>query len=355
MPTVRDLLASVEELAPPHLAFPFDHIGLQVGNPLASVERVAVSLDSSLAAVRFAIEQGCQALVSHHPVIWDPLASVRVDDVRQRAVVEMIRGGLSFIAAHTNWDCAVGGINDALADRIGLRNCQQFGSSAQIDQLKMVVFVPAGSEEAVIDAASSAGAGVIGNYSRCAVKSLVTGTFLGGEGSSPVVGERGQIETVEEIRVEMVLDAARKGLIDKAVRSAHPYEEPAIDYLVLSEPSPSPAGRIGELDDAVSTEDLVRIVDKALSTRSWTWPGHDRPIKRIAVVGGAADGDWKAALALGADAYVTGEVKQNVGLEASESGLTMLASGHYATEQPGVEVLAYRLREKGWDTVLFSL
>ncbi len=355
MPTVRDLLKSVEELAPPHLAFSFDHVGLQVGDPSAEATRVAVSLDSSLAAVRFAIENGCNALVSHHPVIWDALPSVRSDDVRQRVVVEMIRGGLSFIAAHTNWDCAEGGINDALADRLGLTDAKPFGYSTRIERLKMAVFAPKGSEAGIIDAASAAGAGVIGAYSRCAVTHPVTGTFLGGEGSSPVIGQAGEIEEVDEVRIEMVLDAAVKPAVDKAVRKAHPYEEPAIDYLLTADQNPTPAGRIGSLASPLSGEELVRHVDEALQTRSWIWPGHDRPIKRVAVVGGAADSDWKAALADGADAYVTGEVKQNVAIEASESGLTILASGHYATEQPGVEVLAEKLRQSGWDTLLFSI
>lgn len=76
------------------------------------------------------------------------------------------------------------------------------------------------------------------------------------------------------------------------------------------------------------------------------WLGHDRPIRQVAVVGGAAAGEWRSALAAGADAFVTGEVPQHIALEASECGLTILACGHYASEQPGMVRLAELLADR---------
>jgi hypothetical protein len=98
---------------------------------------------------------------------------------------------------------------------------------------KLVVFVPAGALEAVRDAVFAAGAGRIGDYERCSWYTEGTGTFLGGEGTSPVVGERGVEERVPELRLETVFPAESQDAVLAAVRASHPYEEPAFDVYEL--------------------------------------------------------------------------------------------------------------------------
>jgi hypothetical protein len=94
---------------------------------------------------------------------------------------------------------------------------------------KVVVFVPPESLEAVRDALFAAGAGRIGEYERCSWYAEGTGTFLGGEGSHPTIGKRGREERVPELRLETVYPADREDEVVRALREAHPYEEPAFD------------------------------------------------------------------------------------------------------------------------------
>jgi len=98
---------------------------------------------------------------------------------------------------------------------------------------KLVVFVPPDSLEAVRDALFGAGAGRIGAYQRCSWHTEGTGTFFGGEGTDPTVGERGREERVAEVRLETVYPAEREDEVVQALRSAHPYEEPAFDLYPL--------------------------------------------------------------------------------------------------------------------------
>jgi hypothetical protein len=98
---------------------------------------------------------------------------------------------------------------------------------------KLVVFVPGEALDVVRDAVFAAGAGRIGQYERCSWYAAGTGTFLGGEGSSPTVGEAGREERVPEFRLETVFPAERLDEIVAALRSAHPYEEPAYDVYPL--------------------------------------------------------------------------------------------------------------------------
>ena len=102
---------------------------------------------------------------------------------------------------------------------------------------KLVVFVPESALDAVRDALFAAGAGRIGDYERCSWYTPGTGTFLGGEGTSPTLGERGREEHVAELRLETVYPADREAEVVAALRAAHPYEEPAFDLYPLLDPA----------------------------------------------------------------------------------------------------------------------
>jgi hypothetical protein len=94
---------------------------------------------------------------------------------------------------------------------------------------KLIVFVPAEALDAVRDALFAAGAGRIGDYERCSWYAEGTGTFRGGEGSQPAVGEPGREERVPELRLETVFPSPLQAQVVAALRAAHPYEEPAYD------------------------------------------------------------------------------------------------------------------------------
>jgi dinuclear metal center YbgI/SA1388 family protein len=343
MPSLHKVLQALETVAPARFAFEWDKVGLQVGTPDAGVSKAVVSLDRSLAAAQYSKEHGAQLLLSHHPLIFQPLSSL-VDKTHQAKTARLlIQNDINFVAAHTNWDSAKGGINDTLAKRLELQFVQPFGSSAHVDQLKLIFFTPYEALNKLLDALSEAGAGKIGLYRRCAYMSVGIGTFEGLEGSNPTVGEAGKVEEVPETRVEMVLNTKDRDKVLDALRKNHPYEEPAWNLFHIDSLAEQPAGRIGILPQPMSITEFATHVDRKLGTRSWTWGEPRSKVQRIALVGGAADSEWPAAQALGADLYLTGEVKQHVALEAEESGLPIVAAGHYATEQPGVVELAKRM------------
>lgn len=345
MPTVQDVLDAVERIAPARMAFAFDRIGLQIGRPNDPVERGVVSLDSSLGAARHARDLGAQMLVSHHPLIWEPIKTLRSDLPRNETIVELILGGIAFHGVHTNWDCAPGGINDVLAERLGLTEVCEFGSADPVRLFKLVVFVPHASADLLIDALSEAGAGVIGLYTRCAFSHPGTGTFRGEPGSQPALGEAGRIEQVDELRVEMRVPTEQVGPVEAALRRVHPYEEPAFDWLVVRDERGQPAGRSGALPRPMALRDLVAHAEAALETKVWAWGDPDRVIRTVGVTGGAADGDWRDAQRAGADVFLTGEVRQNIAVEVAEADFAILAAGHYATEHPGCRRLAERLSD----------
>lgn len=342
MAKVHEVMAALEQIAPARYAFDFDRVGLQVGDESHEVTRAVVSLDRSLAAVEFAASIGAQLLVSHHPLIFRPIDTVTGRSHVGRTILRLLRADIAFIAAHTNWDSAQGGINDTLGKILGLTEVRPFGRANPVQQLKLVFFCPAEAADSVIDACSEAGAGQIGLYRRCAFVHPGTGTFLGEEGANPTVGEAGRIESVDEVRVEMVLRTDRQRAVSRALLRAHPYEEPAFDFFQLTDRPEQPSGRIGDLPRAVSLREFSMLVEERLETKCLSWGNGE--IRSVAVVGGAADDEWRSAQREGADVLLTGEVKQHNALEAGESGFSLISAGHYATEQPGSAELCERLR-----------
>ena len=261
-----------------------------------------------------------------------------------RTVIKLIQNRMSFIAAHTNWDSAKGGINDTLANMFGLNEISDFGLAAEVKLFKLVVTSPHDSVEPIIDAASEAGAGVISAYSRCAFITSGRGTFLGDETTSPTIGASGRQESVDEARIEMLVPEDRATAVERAVRKVHPYEEPAYDTFTLRPKFEQPCGRVGALSHPMKLREFAKLVDNILGVRSLTWGDPERTIKRVGFVGGAADSEWMNAQRAGADILVTGEVKQHIAVEATESGMTLIAAGHYNTEHPGCMTLRDRLQ-----------
>lgn len=342
---VADVTDFLESIAPRRWAFDWDPVGLQMGSPDAPADRILVALDVNQASLALAEARDSQLLVIHHPLIWKPIAHLREGNDVEGKVSRLVRGGRSFFGIHTNWDAAPGGITETLAARLGVTDLELIGSGATLEQVKVVVFAPSEARDALIDAMSAAGAGRIGNYERCAFSTSGTGTYVGNASSTPAVGSPGKVEAVAEARIEMVVDAARLDAVVKALRSAHPYEDPAYDLVALKPTVPQPLSRIGNITPMAARE-LTAWADQQLGAKTWLYGDPDRLIKRLAVSGGAAGSEWVAARTAGADAFLTGEFRHDEGVAGEDQGFVMLASGHRETEHPGMEALAGRLRER---------
>ncbi|MCE9559840.1 MAG: Nif3-like dinuclear metal center hexameric protein [Armatimonadetes bacterium] len=345
METVGSVLNAVHDLANPRIAYrSFDNVGLLVGDPARAVKKCVLTLDTSLACIEFARSVGADLVVAHHPVIFQAVRSITCGDYTGRRVLALVEANLACICAHTNWDAAVGGVNDVLAGLLGLTDVKPFGYGEPQAHWKLIVFAPESHKNALVNALSQAGAGRIGDYSGCAFTNPGEGEFVPGENSSPTVGTRAQRNQVEEVRIEMLVSETARAAVETALHATHPYETPAFDVIPL-EPRPTHrGGRMGQLPSPRSLSELLSHVRKTIGPVAIGWG--DREIQTLAVVGGGADDEWGAALAAGADAFLTGEVKQHNAVEAVESGLTMVEAGHYHTEHPAMEVMAELLALK---------
>lgn len=344
---LNEILGLLNSLYPPSLAEDWDNVGLQVGESAALVDKVLVCLDAEEAAIAKAEECGAQLVISHHPLIFRPLKRLTPGDEVGRVLFRAIRNGIAVISAHTNLDRAADGLNDWLAERLGLEEMTPLERVADGDLIKLVVYVPAGHEASVMDALFAAGAGQIGAYDRCSFRTVGTGSFRPGDGTEPFIGRQGEAEEVEEFRLETILPQALAAKVVAKMLKAHPYEEVAYDLIPLrNERQDIGLGRIGRLPQPLEVDEFVAQIKEKLGLTSLRVAGSVQgKLSKIAVCGGSGVSLFGEAHRQGADCLVTGDVKYHDAQRARAEGLLLIDAGHFGTEHLMVTELSKRLRE----------
>jgi dinuclear metal center YbgI/SA1388 family protein len=328
----------------------YDNVGLQVGDSSANVDRIVVALDLTRAVIEEAIERGANLIVTHHPIIFKPIKKVTAAGDQSGLPFLLARAGISHIAIHTNLDAAHGGVSFALAEQLGLRDVRFILGMPDVLQ-KLVVFVPEGHAVEVRDAIAAAGAGRIGEYDACAFETRGTGYFRAGDDANPFIGAAGgDVESAEEIRLEVEApNWAMPGII-RAMIAAHPYEEAAHDIYDLRTPSSRHGlGAVGILDSEMNLADFLTHVASCLGTPSLRYTGSDaRSIKKVAVCGGSGSSFIGDARRTGADAYVTADVTYHRFFEVLDDHdrprMALIDAGHYETEAITEKLIADHLR-----------
>lgn len=127
MATVNDILLYLETLAPNSMKMDWDNVGLLCGSRDKEVKKILVALDPFESVCEEAAQIGADLLLTHHPLIFQPVKAITDDTSIGRAILRLIASGISTINAHTNLDCAPGGVNDVLAQKLGLQNVQVIG------------------------------------------------------------------------------------------------------------------------------------------------------------------------------------------------------------------------------------
>jgi dinuclear metal center YbgI/SA1388 family protein len=368
--TVADVIGALEAAYPPALAADWDAVGLVCGDPAEPVSSVLIAVDPVAETVAEAVAEA-QLLVTHHPLLLRGVHGVGADTPKGALVHRLVRGGTALFTAHTNADSADPGVSDALAAAIGLDVTGPLVPASTEPLDKIITFIPVGPAiTAVHEALSAAGAGRIGDYSHCSFATAGTGQFKPLAGAHPTIGEVGRLERVAETKLEMVLPRHRRAAVVAALRAAHPYEEPAFDLLELADiPTTRGLGRVGELPAAEPLSAFADRVGAALPATAWgvrAAGDPDRPIRRVAVCGGAGDSALADAARAGVDAYVTADLRHHPAAEHLLTGAgapALVDVAHWASEWPwceqaadvvrtatggSVEVRVSRLRTDPW-------
>lgn len=344
----QKVISIIENYAPKYMAEDWDNIGLQMGSPAMQVDRVFITLDLNMEVLDEAINAGAQMIVVHHTPLFKPLKNIRTDYPQGRLVEKIVQQGLALYTAHTNLDSTYGGVNEVLAQKIGLKEIDNLATSWQEKLYKLVVYVPKDYSEMLRESMADEGAGCIGNYSDCSFSFEGIGTFRPLDGTNPFIGQKGQLERVEEVRLETIVPEVILNKVIKAMLKAHPYEEVAYDVIPLANKGRSTGlGRVGKLQEPITLAQFIDLVKNALNIEKIRYCGDlNSVVTKAAVCGGSGISLLPQVIFSGAEVFLTADIKYHEAQDVLAQGISCIDAGHFATEQPIIPVMAEYLQNE---------
>lgn len=346
--TVETISNIIENLAPLDYAYKWDNVGLQLGHKRDVVSKILTTLEITDIVLEEAIEKDVNMIVTHHPMIFSPLKSIIKDDMKGKIIYKAIQNKIAVYSAHTNMDIAPNGLNDYIAKQLNIQDIKVLSIIEKISYYKLVAFVPLGYEEKVAEAISIAGAGHIGNYSHCTFRTEGMGTFKPLEGTKPFIGKRGQLEKVEEIRLETIVLREKLKETIRALIESHPYEEVAYDIYPLANEGPAKGiGRFGKLHKSKTLKELIIDVKEQMNIEHVRVAGDFKAtIEKVAVINGSGADLIQTALHKGCQCVITGDVKYHDAQDAISQAINVIDIGHYHSEKIFTHFIAEYLKEE---------
>lgn len=331
--TIQEVIDLIEEFVPISYAEDFDNVGLLVGDKTAKVSGALITLDTLEATVDEAIKKDCNLIISFHPIIFSGLKKLTGKNYVERTVLKAIKNDIAIYAIHTALDNQHKGVNDMISEKLGLKN-RQILIPRKDSIKKLTTFVPLKNADEVRSALFDAGGGSIGNYDNCSFNITGKGSFKGNEESNPVIGEKGQVHFEEEVQIGITYPSHLEAGILKNLFSSHPYEEVAYEIHSLENKNQHLGmGMTGELSEETDESNFLDQVKKTFGSGCIRHSKLlNKPIKKVAVLGGSGAFAIENAKAAGADVFITADLKYHDFYKAEEK-LVLADIGHYESEQ----------------------
>jgi len=342
---VKDLLNNLDKIAPFFLQESFDNSGIQFADLDAPVTKILLSLDVTQGVLNEAIENKANLIITHHPLLFSPLKQI----IKQKnpLLYQVITGQINLVAMHTNYDLAEGGLNDYVANLLGIKKISPLQVSSE-KVFKFAVYVPAQYADKVSQSIFEAGAGKIGKYTETSFNISGKGTFKPMEGTNPFIGKIGEKEEVQEIKIETVVAERDLDSVIQAMKDNHPYEEPAYDVYELKTKPSYGIGISGEINKELEISKFSLEVKNLLQARYIRLiKSNNCKIKKVALCTGSGGSLLEQVSRKNVDLYITGDITYHTALRAKELGLNVLDIEHFDTEKFFVEALYEQLVEFG--------
>ena len=336
---LKTLTSFLDSAIPLSFQEEYDNAGLQVGLPDNEINSALLTLDVTGEVLDEAVHAGCNLIISHHPLIFTGIKQLTGKSITERVLLKAIKQDVAIYSAHTNLDVLDSGVSSRMAEKIGLKNIRVL-VPLKNRLLKLVTFVPEDHLEKVKEAVFSAGAGVTGDYDRCSFVVSGTGSFRAGENAKPFKGEKGKLHFEKEARFETILFLHQKTRVVRSLLEAHPYEEPAFDlYPLENDNTRYGMGCTGEFSEPVDEREFLQMLGTVFSARGIRYSKPTgKKITKVALCGGAGGPLIHDAIASGAEAFVSADIRYHSFFEAGDR-ILLADIGHFESEKYSVEIL----------------
>lgn len=343
---IQQITNILEEFAPLSFQESYDNAGLITGNRLDEITGILITLDITEEIIDEAIKLGYNFILAHHPIAMGGIKRFNGSNYTERTIIKAIKSDIALYAGHTNVDSVMSGVNGKICEKIGLKECKILAPKKG-ELYKIVTFVPFEHAEKVRNAMFDNGAGNIGNYDSCSFNLKGEGTFRGNENSHPFVGQKGNIHTEAEVRIETIVPSHLKNKIINALIKAHPYEEVAYDiYALDNKHNQIGSGMVGILESPEDEFSFLNKLKEIFQVGCIRYTKlQNKPIKKVAVCGGAGSFLLNKAKAVGADIFISGDFKYHQFFDA-ENDIIIADIGHFESEQFTKDVFFELLTKK---------
>ncbi|WP_293873537.1 Nif3-like dinuclear metal center hexameric protein [Flavobacterium sp.] len=330
---IKELLTTLDEMAPLAYAEDFDNVGLLVGDANAEATGILVCHDALETVINEAINKKCNLVVCFHPIIFKGLKKITGANYVERSILKAIKNDIAIYAVHTSLDNHKEGVNKIFCDALGLINTKILVPKQNFIQKLMTYTIPSNAET-LRKALFTAGAGTIGNYNNCSYNSEGFSTYQGNENSHPTIGIKGELTQTKEIKIEVIFERHLQPKILKALFANHLYEEVAYEIYDLQNTHQNIGiGMIGELEKPINETEFILMVKNQMQCGSIKHsPLLGKSIKRVAVLGGSGSFAINNAKQAGADVFLTADLKYHNFYEA-ENQLLLADIGHFESER----------------------
>ena len=343
---IKEIISVLEEMAPLAYAEDFDNVGLLVGNQEGEATGIIVCHDALEAVIDEAITKNCNLVVCFHPILFSGLKKITGKNYVERSIIKAIKNDIAIYAVHTALDNHQDGVNKIFCDALELVNTKVLIPKQNFIRKLVTYTIPENAEQ-VRNALFDSGAGTIGNYENCSFNSKGIGTYMGNEHSNPEIGQRFEFVEADEIKIEVTFEKHLESKILKTLFSTHIYEEVAYEIYDLKNTHQNIGmGRIGELKIPMEEEAFLLFVKEKMQSvaiRHSEFLG--KPIKKVAVLGGAGSYAIQNAISAGADAFLTADLKYHQFYEA-ENKLLLADIGHFESERYTKNYIVDYLKKK---------
>jgi dinuclear metal center YbgI/SA1388 family protein len=345
---VYDLITAIEARIPVRASESWDNVGLLAGDSRQSLRGVVIGVDLTEALLAEAIRKKANLIILHHPPMFPKGRGVsrlilgRSNEL-PTLLLQAFQKNICVYVAHTNFDrCALDGMMKLALDLGGTAYARVWEEPNEGETLlkKLVTYVPVDHFEAVRDALYMAGCGHIGNYDCCGFSTAGFGNYRPLQGASPFLGKVGEMEEVEEVRLETLIVAGMEQVAIETLLEAHPYEEVAYDlYPVEQDPVKKGLvwgmgyGFVAELEKPVGFDEFVKRVKRVFKVDAFLANAvTPKKISRIAFTPGKGASFVASVRSHRPDIYITGEVGYHGSLDALRAGMGVFELGHRESE-----------------------
>ena len=347
---INDIAKFIErEFADIHKQSKWDNSGLQIylGEEI-KVSRLLLSLDITEDVIEEAIHTGCELILTHHPLFFSKITSIDVNTAIGRKVVKAIKNNISILSYHTNIDVADDCINSCIAHKLSAKVIKKpLTIEGEVERYKFSVSTPTTSSDKVFKAVTDANRSKMGNYSNVASLTNITGRFTPDEKANPTIGKQLQPVEVDEVKLECIVDKRYMNDVIEAVKTSHPYEEPAYDFIKLDSGLSYGFGLIAELDKTYSLQDFIDYLKDRLHIKNISSNMKEiEPFSKIAISSGSSASSFKDCLKHGVKVLLTGDLKHHDALDAREAGICIIDITHQYSESIYLDRLAEVLKDK---------